>query len=63
MPWGQTPLLWNRNDKALGSLLEGMEKAFHDWTFKFLKPPKVSETNLVIVDTLVYAFTYIGEVN
>lgn len=34
-----------------------------DWTFKFLKPTKVSETNLVIVDTLVFVFTYIGEVN
>lgn len=34
-----------------------------DQTFKFLKPPEVSETNLVILDTLVRVFAYIGEVN
>lgn len=33
-----------------------------DWTFKFLKPPEISATNLVIVDTLVHVFAYIGEV-
>lgn len=43
----------NRNDRALGSLLENMEKAFHRWLpFKFLNPSKDPETHLTTAETL-----------